>query len=94
MFEDMIVQLEAIGVTPSEDMEAGTLSISVSDVDKVTLIEIIRMLNDSGMEFTIDETSIMVQGTPMDMDMGMDDMMMEDDADMQELALDEAMLGM
>lgn len=90
----MIVQLEAIGVTPSEDMEAGTLSISVSDVDKVTLIEIIRMLNDSGMEFTIDETSIMVQGTPMDMDMGMDDMMMEDDADMQELALDEAMLGM
>ena len=88
----MIVQLEAIGVTPSEDMEAGTLSISVSDVDKVTLIEIIRMLNDSGMEFTIDETSIMVQGTPMDM--GMDDMMMEDDADMQELALDEAMLGM
>jgi hypothetical protein len=92
MFEDMIVQLEAIGVTPSEDMEAGTLSISVSDVDKVTLIEIIRMLNDSGMEFTIDETSIMVQGTPMDM--GMDDMMMEDDADMQELALDEAMLGM
>ena len=92
MFEDMIVKLEAIGVTPSEDMEAGTLSISVSDVDKVTLIEIIRMLNDSGMEFTIDETSIMVQGTPMDM--GMDDMMMEDDADMQELALDEAMLGM
>jgi len=91
MFEDMINQLDAIGVTPMEDMEAGTLSVAVADIDKVTLIEVIRMLNDSGMEFTIDESMIIVQGTPMMMEE--EEAPMEDD-DMQAMALDQAMMGM
>ncbi len=62
MFEDLIMQLEDLGVEYVEDYEAGTLTIPVEDIDKVDLIEIINAVNNSGLLFTIDEISLIVQG--------------------------------
>jgi hypothetical protein len=62
MFEDLIMQLEELGVEYIEDYDAGTLTIPVEDIDKVDLIEIINAVNNSGLLFTIDEISLIVQG--------------------------------
>ena len=61
MFEDLIMQLEDLGVEYTEDYDAGTLTIPVEDIDKVELIEIINIVNNSGLPFTIDEISLIVQ---------------------------------
>jgi hypothetical protein len=61
MFEDLIMQLEDLGVEYVEDYDAGTLTIPVEDIDKVELIEIINAVNNSGLPFTIDEISLIVQ---------------------------------
>lgn len=61
MFEDLIMQLEDLGVEYVEDYEAGTLTIPIEDIDKVELIEIINAVNNSGLLFTIDEISLIVQ---------------------------------
>lgn len=61
MFEDLIMQLEDLGVEYTEDYDAGTLTIPVEDIDKVELIEIINAVNNSGLPFTIDEISLIVQ---------------------------------
>lgn len=62
MFEELIIQLEDLGVEYTEDYDMGTLTIPVADLDKVMLIEIINVINNSGMLFTIDEISLIVQG--------------------------------
>lgn len=61
MFEDLIMQLEDLGVEYVEDYDAGTLTIPIEDIDKVELIEIINAVNNSGLLFTIDEISLIVQ---------------------------------
>lgn len=62
MFEDLIVQLDELGVTYSEDYDAGTLTVDIADVDKLVLIDIITMLNDGGYTFSITESTITVEG--------------------------------
>lgn len=60
MFEDMIMQLDEMGVAYTEDYDTGTLTIDVSGLDKVALIGVIQMVNGSGMEYTIDEASLVI----------------------------------
>lgn len=62
MFEDLIVQLDELGVTYSEDYDVGTLTVDIADVDKLVLIDIITMLNDGGYTFSITESTITVEG--------------------------------
>ena len=61
MFEDLLMQLDELGVTYTED-EMGTLTIDIADVDKSILIDVIITLNDGGYMFDITETSITVEG--------------------------------
>lgn len=62
MFEDLIAQLDEMGVPYNEDYEAGTLTIDISNIDKADLVDVIIMLNNSGETFDISESSIVVQG--------------------------------
>lgn len=62
MFEELIVQLDELGVTYTEDYDAGTLTIDIADADKSLLIDIIMVLNDSGYMFDINESSVIVEG--------------------------------
>ena len=62
MFEDLIVQLDELGVSYYEDAESGVLDIDVGAMDKAVLIDVIIMLNDGGYTFNINETSITVEG--------------------------------
>lgn len=62
MFEELIVQLDELGVTYTEDYDAGTLTIDIADADKLLLIDIIMVLNDSGYMFDINESSVIVEG--------------------------------
>ena len=59
--EDLIVFLDEMGVTYTED-ETG-LTIDIADVDKVALIDIIIALNDGGYMFNINESTITVEGS-------------------------------
>lgn len=61
MFEDAIMELEAMGVDYTES-EDGTLTIQIESVDKTDLITIISFLNDNGLDYTIDATTIVVMG--------------------------------
>lgn len=63
MFEDLIVQLDELGVTYTEDYDAGTLTVDIADIDKSILIDIIMMLNDGGHMFDITESTITVEGS-------------------------------
>lgn len=69
MFEEIITQLDGLGVQYTEDYEAGTLTIPVADMDKVQLIEVINILNNSGAPFSIDDINIVVSGTPSEVPM-------------------------
>lgn len=62
MFEDLIVQLDDLGVTYTEDYDAGMLTVDIADIDKTVLIDIIILLNDSGHVFDITESTITVEG--------------------------------
>ena len=62
MFEDLIVQLDDLGVTYTEDYDMGTLTVDIADVDKSILVDIIIMLNDNGYAFNITESAITVEG--------------------------------
>lgn len=86
MFEDIISELDAIGVPYEEDYDAGTLTIDISAVDKTELINLIRFLTDTTVPFTIDETTIVVTGGDMPME---EEIPMEED--FMSTALDEAM---
>lgn len=61
MFEELIGGLDSLGVSYEETPD-GTLVINVADIDKVSLINVIQLANDTGMEFTIDEMSLTVFG--------------------------------
>ena len=65
MFEDLITQLDGMGVEYTEDYEAGTLTIDVGTMDKVQLISVIQLINDSMLPFTIDESSLVITGGEM-----------------------------
>lgn len=60
MFEDLIVQLDELGVTYTEDYELGTLTIDIADIDKALLIDVIAILQ--GYTFDITESTITVEG--------------------------------
>lgn len=60
MFEDLIVQLDEMGVSYTEDYDAGTLVIDIADVDKMLLVEIIQLL--TSYTFDLTESTITVQG--------------------------------
>lgn len=61
MFEDLITQLDDLGVTYTEDYEGGVLDINIADIDKDTLISVISAVNDLGYTFSITETNISVE---------------------------------
>lgn len=65
MFEELITQLDEMGVAYTEDYEAGVITIDIADIDKAQLIEVINVLNGYDMPFTIDDTSITVSVTEM-----------------------------
>lgn len=58
MFEDIIVQLDELGVPYTED---ETLTIDISAIDKSLLIEVIALLQ--GYTFDINESSITVESS-------------------------------
>lgn len=62
MFEDLIAQLDGMGVEYTEDYDAGTLTIDVGVIDKVQLISVIQSVNDAMLPFTIDENSLVITG--------------------------------
>lgn len=62
MFEDLITQLDDLGVTYTEDYEGGVLDIDIADIDKDTLISVISAVNDAGYTFSITDTNISVEG--------------------------------
>lgn len=65
MFDDIIMQLDDMGAQYTEDFETGSLTVDVAALDKLTLINVIQLANDSGLEFTIDEASMIIQtGVP------------------------------
>lgn len=89
MFEEIIMSLEDMGVAYTEDPDVGTLTIDVEAMDKTVLIEVINLLNNAGLEFTIDDISIIVSGgEPVEM---MEEEFPEEE-DVSEMALED-MLG-
>lgn len=62
MFEDLIAQLEEIGVTYTEDYDNNSLVVDISTIDKMQLVSVIQAINESMMTFTIDDNSITVNG--------------------------------
>lgn len=62
MFEDLIAQLDSIGVEYTEDYDTGTLTIDVETMDKVTLINVINIVTSFNLPFTVDESTLVVTG--------------------------------
>lgn len=62
MFEDLIAQLEEAGVTYTEDYDNNSLVVDISAIDKMQLVSVIQIINESMMTFTIDDNSITVNG--------------------------------
>ena len=62
MFEEIIGQLDSMNVPYTEDYEMGQLTIDISAADKMQVIDVINIVNATGMEFTVDETSVIVIG--------------------------------
>ena len=60
MFEELITQLDELGVTYTEDYDTGVLTIDIADVDKTVLIDIITALNNA-YTFDITESTITVE---------------------------------
>lgn len=89
MYEEIIGQLDAIGVAYNEDVEAGSLTVDVAAMDKVQLIEVINIMNGAGLPFDINETTLTVSGFEME---PMEEPEPEEPAegvDAQQMALDE-----
>ena len=86
MFEEIISTLDQMGVQYTEDYETGSLDIAISDLDKMSLIELINVINNAGMPFTIDETSIVISGAPIEAPMPTEDTMgSAEDAALQDM---------
>jgi hypothetical protein len=62
MFEEIIAQLDSLGIPYEEDYDTGMLSIGVAEMDKSEIIEIIQIVNNSGLPFNVDETAVTVTG--------------------------------
>lgn len=88
MFEDIIAVLETAGIEFIEDYEGGTITIDIAGMDKAELVMVISTVNDTGAEFMIDDIAITITGLDQ---MGLEevDAGLEDDLDMQQMALDE-----
>jgi len=63
MFEEAIRELEAMGL-PFEESEDGSLSIDISNADKTDVVTVVAFLNDRGIPYNIDASTIVVQGMP------------------------------
>lgn len=59
--EDLLFQLDELGVAYTEDIEAGTVTIDISTVEKDVLVDIIIMLNDGMYAFNITADTIVVE---------------------------------
>lgn len=70
MFEELIARLDEMGLEYAEDYDVGTLTVGVDMLDKVQVISLIQAVTDLGLEFTIDETSLVVTGGEMPEVMG------------------------
>ena len=57
MFEDLILQLDELGVPYTEDYDTGVLTIDIADIDKAILVDVIVALNDGGHMFDITEST-------------------------------------
>ena len=90
MFEDLIMQLDELGVAYSEDYDNGSLTIDIADVDKSILVDVIIALNDGGYMFSITESSITVEGGVTE-EAPVED---EEAAYSEDMALEEALAGM
>mgnify|MGYP000954775294 CR=1 FL=1 len=92
MIEDVINQLDDMGVEYTENYEEGVVTVDIANVDKIALIDIISVINDSGLLFNIDESMITI--ITEDADPMAEEPMEEAPAeDMQAIALDD-MVGM
>lgn len=60
--EDLLLQLDDLGVAYTEDYEMGTVNIDIASVEKDVLVEIIMLLNEGMYAFTINESEIVVEG--------------------------------
>lgn len=88
MFEDLITQLDGMGVEYTEDYEAGTLTIDVGTMDKVQLISVIQLINDSMLPFTIDENSLVITGGEMPSEEPMEEIP-EEEVSAEQAAMDD-----
>lgn len=66
--DELIMTLDDLGVTYTEDYESGTFTIDIADVDKATLVEIIVALNAGGHLFDISDTTITITTDTYDME--------------------------
>ena len=88
MLEDLMMSFSEMGINYNEDGQGG-MTVDISTIDKTTLIEVINVINDNGLEFTIDANSIVINGMPAEPVEPV-----EPEEDIQDLALDDAMGGM
>ena len=61
MFEDAINELDSMGI-PYMENEDGSLTIDIENADKTDVVNIVSFLNDNGLDYTIDDVSIVVMG--------------------------------
>ena len=87
MIEDVIALLDQLGVDYDEDYETELLTISITDVDKEGVVEIISTLLANELEFDISETDITVTLSDDNIDLGEE--YVDDVEEMDEFALDE-----
>ena len=87
MIEDVIELLDQLGVDYDEDYETELLTISITDVEKDGVVEIISALLTNGLEFDISATDITV--TLSDDGVYLDEEYVDDVEEMDDFALDE-----
>ena len=58
--DELLTQLEELGVDYTEDTEAGTVVVDIASIDKTMLIDVIIMLNNNGYTFDMSDTSITI----------------------------------
>lgn len=82
MLEDLMMSFSEMGINYTEDGQGG-MTVDISTIDKTMLIEVINLINDNGLEFTIDANSIVINGVSAEP--------VEPAEDIQDIALDDAM---
>ena len=91
MMEEILTELDAMGLEYTEDYDEGIVTVDIGNADKSLVIQAVGLFTSYDIDFTIDETSIVAT---MDMveEMPMEEAPMEED--MQEMALGEMLGGM